>query len=304
MDIKIFRHVTANLINLKPFDFTRELSMEDYLIENPNILALDDENFSDLNIVCDELPVRNGRMAKETDGRIDLLVNYITMETLGVTELKKGEIGMINIEQLKDYLVEREQVFNQIKAHKDFKDRCLNITEPKWLGILVGTSISSELVKYISDGNELDIGGTMIPLAALTIKRFKSEDGQYFVITDTYFNSSKSSKDLSQYTFNSKSYGKGRLVLAVVKDYVDKNPKITLEKLKEIFPDKLQGSSGVFATKADALPANNGGYMRYFNKDEELVLLDDEVIAVSNQWGVRNIDKFLSAARNLGFKIS
>lgn len=279
--------------------------MEAYLIENPSILSLDCDNFVDPSVVCDELPLRNGRASQDKDGRIDLLTHYKTAEMFAVIELKKGEIGLENIDQLRDYLKEREQVLNEIKNKKNVDVKYLDTAEQKWMGLLVGTSISSELIKFITDGNELDVGnGSTLPLAALTIKRFKSDDNQYFVITDTYFNSTKSNKDLSKYNFNNVNYGKGRLVLAVLKEYVVKNPTTTYEQLKTIFSDRIQGAGGVFASRDKALSINANGYVRYFAKDDELLTLSDEIIAVSSQWGIGNIDKFIIEAKKLGFKIS
>jgi hypothetical protein len=47
---KIFRQFTANDEKVDPFPFHRELSMESYLCENPQILALDDEVFKDKDV--------------------------------------------------------------------------------------------------------------------------------------------------------------------------------------------------------------------------------------------------------------
>ncbi len=296
--MQIFRHLTANSINLKPFDFHRELSMEAYLIENPNILCLDDENFCEVNIVCDELPLKSARVSKDSDGRIDLLVKYPRVETLGLIELKKGQVGIENIEQLKDYLEQRQQILNSTVV----KESCEELKDPKWIGILAGTSITSDLVREIEQGYEIEVDNVKIPLAALTIKRFKSDDGQFFVITDTYFNSSKSDKDMTKFHFNGKEYGKGRLVLAVLKDYTKKHPDINYSDLKSKFPDKLQGTH-VFSELELANEVNAKGNVRFFAKPDEVIKLSDETIAISSQWGKGNINKFIEAARKLGIKI-
>jgi hypothetical protein len=75
--MKLYRHVTANSILLKPLPFIRELSMEAYLIENEAVLRLNDDDLSEAQVIASELPILEGRPAKNTDGRIDLLaLNY------------------------------------------------------------------------------------------------------------------------------------------------------------------------------------------------------------------------------------
>ena len=41
--MQIYKHITANNIQLRPMHFQRELSMMAYLIENEGVLALDAE---------------------------------------------------------------------------------------------------------------------------------------------------------------------------------------------------------------------------------------------------------------------
>ena len=56
--------------------------------------------------------------------------------------------------------------------------------------------------------------------------------------------------DKTKYIFNNNEYGKGRLVLAVVKQYLhDHNP--TYQQLKQQFPNTLQGSQFVVISADD-----------------------------------------------------
>jgi hypothetical protein len=57
-------------------------------------------------------------------------------------------------------------------------------------------------------------------------------------------------RDFTKYQFNGQTYGKGQLVLAVVKAYVQKHLPTT-NQLREAFPNKLQGSFGVFYTEQE-----------------------------------------------------
>ena len=93
-------------------------------------------------------------------------------------------------------------------------------------------------------------------------------------------------KDNTKYLFNEKKLGKGKLVLAVIRQYIaDHNP--SYEQLKLVFPDSLQGSSGTII--------NENGYHQKLSKsqdtanryyiNEKLLLNDGDSIYVSNQWG-------------------
>jgi len=113
----------------------------------------------------------------------------------------------------------------------------------------------------------------------------------------------KGKRDTSKYTFKGKTFAKSRLVHAVVKDYVDKNPNVTFDDLKKAFPDEWQAGGSksmnraVFVRLSEAKKLfNEKGHRRHFFKDEEIIQLSDEVIAVSNQWGVGNIGGFVDGS--------
>lgn len=108
------------------------------------------------------------------------------------------------------------------------------------------------------------------------------------------------SRDTSKLKFNGELYGKGRLVLAVVKKYIEDNPKTTLAKLKEVFPDELQPRYGMLqeVSKAKKISADRD---RYFLKPEDLIKVGDKKIAVCNQFGSHNLP--LKHFKSLGFVI-
>jgi hypothetical protein len=111
---------------------------------------------------------------------------------------------------------------------------------------------------------------------------------------------SRTVRNYDKYTFDSASYGKNRLVQAVVKKYVkDKNP--TWNDLIKAFPKKLQGSFGVVATLEQT---QNFKDPRYFLKDDEIIKIGgDTRVAVCSQWGLGNIELFISHAKELGYEI-
>ena len=109
-------------------------------------------------------------------------------------------------------------------------------------------------------------------------------------------------RDTTRYMFEGQIYLKNRLVLAVVKKYVNNNPEITRSKLKEIFSKSLQGSMGVVENSEIALLRKDCD-VRFFTKPNEIIHLCDGDMYVCSQWGILNIPNFLAVAKNLGYNI-
>ena len=114
-----------------------------------------------------------------------------------MVELKLGELNNTHLEQLEDYLNERDQILTMPSVKNTVYGE-----NQKWIGVLVGRSIRPDLAEKIKGGYVTESG---IPIAALTIARFRSAQGTVYVVTDTYFNNKKSNKDTTQYQFNEKT---------------------------------------------------------------------------------------------------
>jgi hypothetical protein len=295
--VQLFKHLTANDVHLEPFPFKRELSMEAYLIENECVLSLDNDTFSDVEIVDAELTLKQGRKSKNTDGRIDILATY-SQEYIAVVELKIGQLDSIHLEQLEDYLQQKQQILEQ---YPDILDKELT-PFPKWIGVLVGTNIDSELALKLRLGYTTQSG---IQIAALTVQRFRGTDSSIYVTTDTYFNSSILKRDTSKYKFDGAIYVKRRLVLAVIKKYVESNPEISFAELEKAFPQSCQGPAGIFTTieKANKIHTDTD-HKRHFLNADELIKLSDSTIAISSQWGIGNINRFIQQAAKNGYVIN
>jgi len=307
--MEIFKHVTANGILLENFPFMTEIAMEAYLMENEEILKLEKKgktDFTEVAVLDAEIPLEGAR--NNRDGRIDLLVNY-SDEFLGIVELKKTEINTDSLKQLKDYLKKREDI---LKISDEYWQP--DGKSPKWIGVLVGTEISSELKDmllaahcYKDEPTTDNPNPVEIPIAGITIQRFRNKNtNEIYVISDTYFKMKKD-KDYTKYNFNNDTYNKGRLVNAVIQKIVDDNPKITFSELKQKFPDDIQGSNGVFKRKEEAKSINAQSGTRYLTKDEKkepITLSDGTVICTCNQWKPENIKRFIKQANEkFGSKI-
>ena len=289
--MKIFKQVTANNIELSPYPFKKELAMEAYLIENEEILALDNDNFTEVAVVDEEIALKKGR--RDRDGRIDILTSY-GAEYLSIVELKLNQINESTLDQLESYLDQKEQI---LKLGNYWDEE----VEPKWIGVVIGTSISSELQKKLNSGYKYND----IPIAGIVLNRYRSPDSNIFVVSDTYFSYKYSEKDYSKFIFKNKAYNKARLVNEIVREFVELNPTITFAKLKEVFPKQLQGSFEVFdkSSRAEEIYYSRGHKRHYVKPTETINLIDGEVIATCNQWHPYNISNFIENAKKIGFEI-
>jgi hypothetical protein len=106
-------------------------------------------------------------------------------------------------------------------------------------------------------------------------------------------------KDFSKYIFEGNTYGKSRLVLAVVKKYVEDHHPTTFDKLESAFPSSIQGSLGVVRRIEDVSDKYKGigGVKRYF-VDDVIYLASGEQVIVCTQFGATNTDKFVDHAVN------
>lgn len=291
----IKKHFNINNVTLEKYDFDRELNMESFLIENEEVIQINSDWLKDVSILLSEEPLPNARKKTgKNDGRVDIVAIY-NQEYLAIVELKKGKLNKKDHldDQLQSYLSERDQI---LKKYENIWDSKLKGT-PKWIGILVGNSIEKELEDYICTQ---PIGKDVIPIAAIIINRYRGSDKNIYTVSDVFFNEKHKPKNYDTYNYNGKILNKGRLALAVIKDHVLKNPNITHAQLEKLFPRS-------FNTIQHALEKENG--KRHFIKNDELIILgDSQIIAVTNQWGVSNINPFIERCNekdlNLNIKIN
>ena len=115
-------------------------------------------------------------------------------------------------------------------------------------------------------------------------------------------------KDYTRYSFNGKTnLPKNRLVLEVIKKYVEDHPNISFEQLNIDFPKEIQGSLKI----VELIQNINGDLSRryFINKNQLIKLSDGKIIAVNSQWGYRNrkgtinIKDFINTAESFGYSI-
>jgi len=112
--------------------------------------------------------------------------------------------------------------------------------------------------------------------------------------------------DNTKYSFDGSTYGKRKLVLAVVSKYVHDNLP-TYKELITDFPSTLQGSLGVIIGAEeleDKKKKSNDSVERYFENDADALITSDNIkVFICSQWGTGNINKFISKAKGLGYDI-
>ena len=106
-------------------------------------------------------------------------------------------------------------------------------------------------------------------------------------------------RDYTKYTVKGlgENLNKRQLIFEIVKDYVEKK-KPSFDELTSVFKDEIQGSKG-FIRKAAKVEDP-----KRFNTKMPLKIKFGVDVVVSNQWGSKNMDAFLSLAKKLKYKIT
>ncbi|KIM07160.1 MAG: hypothetical protein KU29_07320 [Sulfurovum sp. FS06-10] len=116
----------------------------------------------------------------------------------------------------------------------------------------------------------------------------------------------KGSKDNTKYSFNGDiGLSKRALVLCVWKQYLKDHPTLTYEQMKKDFPKDISGR--LFVERQEALEQqkrDSNGLFRYFIENDEIAPIGNKEYVISNQWGIKNIQKFLEYANKLGYQVS
>ncbi len=122
--------------------------------------------------------------------------------------------------------------------------------------------------------------------------------------TNSMLTNNVDQKDTTKYLFKGSPYGKGRLVLAVVKEYMLQHPDLNAIELTSSFAPRIQGALGVVRTLNFAKDYCSDYEKRFFTKENEIIHTSTEDCVVCSQWGKFNINNFIKRAEELGFNIT
>lgn len=285
--MNIHQELSVNTLDSKEVRFPSELYLEGLILMNTKLLTIN--GYGTPEKITNQLTLCNKK-------RIDLILLYDNY--IGVIELKNIEINASAFNQLESYLKEKENILKHEKI-TSFFGKDMDVPK-KIVGILSGNSITEDALKKIKGHNE---NSKNIKIVVILIKKYETNNDQLF-ITSTCINANEmggsNSKDYTTYEYNGEKYGKGRLVLSVISDYISNNNINSIVELEQKFPKNLQGSFGCFR-KFDEITQKE--MVRFFSNDSDLLRVGRVKIAVCNQWGVQNIKRFLYCCEKLKIEI-
>lgn len=118
-----------------------------------------------------------------------------------------------------------------------------------------------------------------------------------------YKRRNKNNLDHTQYLFNGKGgYGKGRLSLEIVKQFVRDNPNLTYIQLKDRIPLPICSCEKIHLWKQ--VTKDKSKDTRWFEDEHDLMKSRDGVVfAFTTQIGIGNIESMLSFGRKQGYSI-
>lgn len=115
----------------------------------------------------------------------------------------------------------------------------------------------------------------------------------------------ESQRDFTRYFFMGTQHNKRKLVLAVIQQWIKDNKPNTFPELSAAFP---QGNItvSIFTPLSEAEKIfNRTKIPRHFLAENEIISLPDgSQYAISNQWGVGNMEEFVKQAKQIGFEIA
>ena len=284
--MKISRQLRFNSLQLQPFPFPMELAMEAYLAENEQLIDLQELNLPDLVYNTHELSIDLGN---DKTGRIDLIFNTNNddKDALVICELKLNDIDLKAYDQLKEYLSYPKNIVKALQEKDSGKSNTASIqTEYEMYGLLIGKAIQPDVMEKITNDDSCFI-------SALTLNRYREEKtGQVFVSSEVFVGK-KSNKDFSKFMFNNEVYGKGPLVHAVIKHWIEKNDLSDDQAISK-FNLNRGGKYNYLMTKEKAIEVAESEQefkKRFFS--EPIKTSGGENLYVWRGWNVTSITNFI-----------
>lgn len=204
---------------------------------------------------------------------------------------KQGLLGIL------DFLEENQDIMEESFEHRGF-------FIAKYFNRLGGTKQISFLPREFFKKELESIKGTIL---AIKSRNDVSNLDASQIIKQTQL-------DRTKYCINgSEPLSKGRLAVRIVKEYVKKNPSLTFNEIKQVFPDDLILSKyrgqGLIVSVEDLSNSplepiyRNKRY--YFDTKEFWLKSSDGIyFVVNNQWDINCINNIINVGRDAGFDIT
>lgn len=272
-------------IELKQYSLPFTIEMEQQLKSYMDLLHV-----SVGVLVCQKIYVYVYDFSKSKLKKVE--ISFIEDNPDGIAFVELFSKGNFSEEKVEDFIDSKSSIEENVKKIKE------ELTAENILQLIrehLSSTYTLEEIMFALKDVSIDVKHkSFVANQPITVNKAHNEAS---IPTD----SGSSGMDYSKYMFEGHSYGKNRLVLAVVKAYVRDNPAITTSVLKGVFYDKLQGSTGVIATPYEANKKCKDPQKRFFTKDP--IFLKDGEAWVCTQWGIENISGFIKKAVSLGYGI-
>jgi len=92
------------------------------------------------------------------------------------------------------------------------------------------------------------------------------------------------------------------LVNEVVLDYIKKQSNPTLQNIQNAFPKSVQKKLEIVVDEFEAAELNSK--RKQYHVFDQALNSSGVAFAICNQWGVANIDNFITHAKNMGYEIT
>ena len=204
---------------------------------------------------------------------------------------KQGLLGIL------DFLEENQDIMEESFEHRGF-------FIAKYFNRLGGTKQISFLPREFFKKELESIKGTIL---AIKSRNDVSNLDASQIIKQTQL-------DHTKYCINgSEPLSKGRLAVRIVKEYVKKNPSLTFNEIKQVFPDDLILSKyrgqGLIVSVEDLSNSSLEPIYRnkryYFDTKEFWLKSSDGIyFVVNNQWDINCINNIINVGRDAGFDIT
>lgn len=144
------------------------------------------------------------------------------------------------------------------------------------------------------------------PLSTVGVKAVAAAEKKKNEVDEELGPKTISGRDFSKYSFNGISgLSKGKVVLAICKQYVKDNPKTTLAKIQEVFQSKeIQPRYNVILEINLARKTTVNKTERYFFKEADIIKIGTQKAVVTNQWSLATLTPLLKIAKGLGYKVT
>lgn len=157
-----------------------------------------------------------------------------------------------------------------------------------------GVDISCvKITPYNFKGDVLINAEQIIPVPELNEYQVRFREKR----TEQIASLSKTEKDYSSYKYKGLELNKRKLALEIFSDWIKKENPASLEEIKS----KLEG---VIKNRTIALADSvSDGRKNRYHMNDAIELASGELVVISNQWGIVNIDRILNFFRQDGFVV-